>query len=116
MLAIAFSCYHAIKLSHFDEILSCFASGHHCQVLDRLMGYAKAFSSKIVNSDSVIQTDSNSGYRQSSSRVPGQSASSFSSAVPEVRASPTVQAHGARSSFVAQADTAMPVAWGLQQT
>jgi len=63
-----------------------------------------------------------SGYRQSSSRVP---VASFSSAVPRVRAptvannrvraSPIVQAHGVRSTFVAQADNARPAAWGLDQ-
>jgi len=51
MMAIAFSCYHAIKLSHLSEILSCASSGHHCQVFDRLMGYAKVFSSEIVVSN-----------------------------------------------------------------
>jgi len=51
MLAIAFSCYHAIKMNHLDDILSCLASGHHCHVLDRLMGYAKTFSSEIISCD-----------------------------------------------------------------
>ena len=49
MLAIAFSCYHALKMSHLDEILSCLACGHLCQVHDRLMGYAKVFSSEIIS-------------------------------------------------------------------
>jgi len=49
MLAIAFSCYHAIKMSHRDEILKFLESGHLCQVHDRLIGYAKVFSCEIVS-------------------------------------------------------------------
>ena len=48
MLAVAFSCYHALKLSHRAEILDALACGHHCQVHGRLMEHAKVFSSEIV--------------------------------------------------------------------
>ena len=48
MLAIAFSCYHAIKLSHRDCILASIASGHPCQVLDRLVEYARFFSNELL--------------------------------------------------------------------
>ena len=41
MVAIEFSCYHAVGLSHRDDILVCTASGHPCQVLDRIMEYAR---------------------------------------------------------------------------
>ena len=59
---------------------------------------------------------SNYGNRQSVRRVPRQSGSSSSaSAVPGVRAGPTLQSYGASSTFVAQADTTVPVAWGHQQ-
>ena len=47
MLAVAFSCYHALKLGHRDEILASFACGHPCQVHDRLLGYAKVYASEI---------------------------------------------------------------------
>ena len=47
MLTIAFSCYHALKLGHRDEILSSFAFGHPCQVHDRRMNYAKAYACEI---------------------------------------------------------------------
>ena len=43
MLSIAFFCYHAIKLEHRDEVLSVTASGHPCQVLNRLIGTLKCF-------------------------------------------------------------------------
>jgi len=53
-----------------------------------------------------------------SSRVPvyGRRASSCTSGAPKARASPTIQSSGARSSFIAQVDAAMPAAWGHQQT
>ena len=39
------------NVSDMALIRFCTASGHHCQVLDRLMGYARAFSSEIVRDD-----------------------------------------------------------------
>ena len=50
MLAIAFSCYHAIKSGHRSELSNNdFAEGGHpYQVYDRLFGYARAFSREIV--------------------------------------------------------------------
>ena len=47
MLSIAFSCYHAIKVGHRDEVLSCAASGHPQKLLDRLIGYAQVFSREV---------------------------------------------------------------------
>ena len=47
LLAIAFSCYHALKLGHRDDILSFLESGHPVQVYERLMSYASAFSKEI---------------------------------------------------------------------
>ncbi len=49
MLAIAFSCYHAVKMSHRDEILASIASGHPCQVHGGLLEYARVFSSEIIS-------------------------------------------------------------------
>ena len=49
MLTIAFSCYHALKLGHKDEILSSIAFGHPCQVHDRLMNYAKVYACEICS-------------------------------------------------------------------
>jgi hypothetical protein len=46
-IAIAFSCYHAIKMSHRFEILSCHESGNFCQVEDRLLEYARVFSREL---------------------------------------------------------------------
>ena len=64
------------------------------------------------------QNHPNCGNRQSLKRVPRQSGSSSSSAsaVPGVRAGPTLQSYGASSTFVAQADTTVPEAWGHQQS
>ena len=49
MLTIAFSCYHAIKMSHRELVLASIASGHPCMVPDRLVEYARVFSSEILN-------------------------------------------------------------------
>ena len=49
MLAIAFSCYHAIKMGHRDEVLFCSESGNFCQVLDRLLEYACVFSRELTD-------------------------------------------------------------------
>ena len=43
-MAVAFSCYHAIKMSHMGEVLSCISSGHPCQVEGKLFEYARVFS------------------------------------------------------------------------
>ena len=48
MTSVAFSCYLVIKLGHRSEIEACIESGDHCQVLERLMGYAKVYSCVIV--------------------------------------------------------------------
>jgi len=48
MITIAFSCYHAIKMSHQGETLASLASGHLCQVHGRLMEYARVFASDIM--------------------------------------------------------------------
>jgi hypothetical protein len=50
MLAIAFSCYHAIKSGHRSEISNNdYAEGRHpYQVHDRLFEYARTFSRDIV--------------------------------------------------------------------
>ena len=48
LIAIAFSCYHAVKMSHKDEILSSLASGHFCQVECRLLEYARVFSRELT--------------------------------------------------------------------
>ena len=47
MIAIAFSCYHALKMGHRDEILSSLAFGHPWQVWDRLISYAKVYAVEI---------------------------------------------------------------------
>ena len=44
MCAIAFSCYHSIKMSHMPEVLHALESGNPCQVHSRLMNYACAHS------------------------------------------------------------------------
>ena len=48
MTAIAFSCYHSIKLCHRAEVDLALERGDHCQVSDRLMNYAKAHFKEIV--------------------------------------------------------------------
>ena len=48
-IAIAFSCYHAIKMSHRNEVLSCTESGNFCQVLDRLVEYACVFHREVTD-------------------------------------------------------------------
>ena len=50
LTAIAFSCYHAIKMGHRSELqfFSNTGSGHLCQVHDRLLEYAKVFSMDLL--------------------------------------------------------------------
>ena len=48
MLAIAFSSYHALKMSHHAELITSLACGHPCQVQDRLIGYAKVFAKEVL--------------------------------------------------------------------
>ena len=43
-VSVAFSCYHAIKLGHRDEVDSAVESGNPYQVHERLMNYARVFS------------------------------------------------------------------------
>ena len=40
MCAVAFACYHSIKMSHLNDVLQALESGNHCQVHLRLMNYA----------------------------------------------------------------------------
>ena len=42
MCALAFACYHSIKMSHMPEVLQALESGNLCQVHSRLINYASA--------------------------------------------------------------------------
>ena len=42
MCALAFSCYHSIKMAHMNDVLHGLESGNPCQVYTLLMNYAKA--------------------------------------------------------------------------
>ena len=48
MLTVAFSCYHALRMGHRDEVFASLAcGGHSCQVHDSLVSYAKVYASEI---------------------------------------------------------------------
>ena len=51
MIAIAFSCYHAVKLSHRDEIVDFVESGNPNQVIQRLFSYADLYGREILGTD-----------------------------------------------------------------
>jgi len=48
MLAIAFACYHSMKIDHKNDISLLLEGGHPCQVHFRLMHYARAHFREIV--------------------------------------------------------------------
>ena len=50
MLSVAFSCYHALKLGHREDIVASLVSGHLCQVHGRLLSYARVFASDVISS------------------------------------------------------------------
>ena len=47
MLSIAFSCYHAIKIGHYSDIINSLESGNSCQVHSRLLEYARAYANDL---------------------------------------------------------------------
>ena len=49
MTSVAFSCYHSIKFDHKADVLAVQSErGDPCQVLNRLMNYARAFKKEIT--------------------------------------------------------------------
>merc|ERR1712087_432995 len=51
MIAIAFSCYHVVKLSHRDEIVDFVESGNPNQVIERLLSDADLHGREILGTD-----------------------------------------------------------------
>ena len=128
LLAVAFSTYHALKLANRGLVDSSVASGDFYLVQIKLLYLADAYARELIGGPNLAFCEVRSGQNvvpegtfgcptRVLRRVPIQSGSSSSaSAVPGVRAGPTLQSYGARSTFVAQADTTVPEAWGHQQS
>ena len=48
MMSVAFSCYHALKFSHMDDIRALLDNGHPSKVETRLFNYASAHAKDII--------------------------------------------------------------------
>ena len=109
-LALAFRIYHSACNDYLQRLLGYKRLGNLDDIFALTIEIARVNWRDIQRALDIHRHETTSG----GSRVPvsGRRASSCTSGT---RASPTVQSSGARSSFVAQVDAAMPAAWGHRQ-